>query len=156
MEAAASDGRLDIVKWLHETYPECCTDVDVAISNAAEHGHLDVVKWLSSNLPCTNPRKALIAAAGFSCVSPTRRQLDVVQYLLPKCGATDIAPAMGRAMKGMHFEVVLLVHTQHPTVTGDELQSVKDEQRYSAKPFKSNREMSEWIEENYSLDSESE
>jgi ankyrin repeat protein len=150
MEAAASDGRLDIVKWLHAAYPECCTDV--AMIKAAEHGHLDVVKWLNSNFPGNSPGRALIAAAGNFRFSPIHRQLEVVQYLLPNCAAVDVASAMGRAMDEIHFDIVLLLHTQHPTLTCAELQSMKTEQSYPVRPSSYHSEMRQWIDENYPSD----
>jgi hypothetical protein len=155
IEAAARAGRLDIVKWLHTTYPECRTDAAVsgAMNNAADSGHLEVVKWLRSGLPENNPGTALIAAAGHSCLLPTRRQLEVVQYLLPKCAASDIASATREAMLQMNFEIVLLLHSQHPTLTRDELQDIQDELSPSVEPSNFDSEVSAWIEENYPLDS---
>lgn len=44
MDLAAENGRLDIVKWLHEHRIEGCTTK--AMDNAAGNGHLEVVKWL--------------------------------------------------------------------------------------------------------------
>jgi hypothetical protein len=154
MEAVIRDGRLDVVKWLHLNYPESSVDVD--LSGAAVNGHLEVVKWISSNLPGNNPGHALIAAAGYSHLPPTGRHVEVVQYLLPKCAAVDIQVALGQAVHAKHFEIVLLLHTTHPTLTSDELQNVKSAQRFSVEPSSSNREICEWIEENYPFDSASE
>ncbi|KAF1772716.1 Ankyrin repeat-containing domain [Phytophthora cactorum] len=44
MDSAASNGHLEMVKWLHEHRDEGCT-MD-AMNRAAWNGHLDVVKWL--------------------------------------------------------------------------------------------------------------
>jgi ankyrin repeat protein len=153
MEVAASDGRLDIVKWLHGTYRECGTDVAVsrAMSTAALYGRLEVVKWLCSNLRGDNPGRALVAAAGYYL--STRSQLEVVRYLLPMCAAVDIPSAIGKAMGQMHFEIILLLHAQHPTLTSEELSDVKNRHRFSEG---SSHEVVKWIEENYPFDAESE
>ena len=46
---AASNGYLDVVKWLHENRTEGCTTH--AMDLAADNGQLDVIKWLHEN--CT-------------------------------------------------------------------------------------------------------
>ncbi len=45
---ACKGGHLEVVKWLHENRPECCTVR--AMDWAAEHGHLEVVKWLQEKI----------------------------------------------------------------------------------------------------------
>ena len=44
---AASNGHLEIVRWLSENRTEGCTRY--AMSRAAENGHLEIVKWLHEN-----------------------------------------------------------------------------------------------------------
>lgn len=47
MNYAASNGHLDVVKWLHaNNYKDCTTE---ATDKASANGHLDVVKWLHQN-----------------------------------------------------------------------------------------------------------
>jgi ankyrin repeat protein len=156
MEVTAGAGRLDIVKWLYESYPECCTDAAVssAMNSAANTGRLEVVKWLRSNLPGSTPGRVLITAAGHSRLLPTRRQLEVVRLLLPNAAAVDVATAMRKAMDERQFEIVLLLHTEHPTLTSDALQDITTEQRF-VDPSDSDSEVSAWIVENYPFDLES-
>src|SRR5437016_230119 len=47
MDFAASNGHLEVIKWLHQNRKEGCNDD--AMDNAASNGHLDVVKWLHEN-----------------------------------------------------------------------------------------------------------
>ena len=47
MDIAAQHGHLEVVKWLHLNRTEGCTTD--AIDHAAENGHLEVVKFLSEN-----------------------------------------------------------------------------------------------------------
>jgi hypothetical protein len=45
MDYAADNGRLDVLKWLHQNRNEGCTTD--AMEWAVNNGHLHVVKWLS-------------------------------------------------------------------------------------------------------------
>ena len=47
MDYAAGDGRLDVVKWLHDNRTEGCSIW--AMNLAAENGHLDVFEFLYKN-----------------------------------------------------------------------------------------------------------
>ena len=47
MDHAASYGHLDIVKFVHKTHSECCSEWTVDL--AARYGHLDIVKFLHEN-----------------------------------------------------------------------------------------------------------
>ena len=47
MDYAASEGYLDIIKWLHKHRPRDCTTE--AMDNAIMNGHIDVVDWLYCN-----------------------------------------------------------------------------------------------------------
>ena len=47
MNLAASNGHLEVVKWLHENRKEGCTYW--AMDYAASNGHLEIVKWLHYN-----------------------------------------------------------------------------------------------------------
>ncbi|KAF0692678.1 Aste57867_16263 [Aphanomyces stellatus] len=45
----ASNGHLEMLKWIYAHYPQSCTTD--ALGGAAANGHLDVVKWLHAVLP---------------------------------------------------------------------------------------------------------
>ncbi|RLN94167.1 hypothetical protein BBJ28_00020134 [Nothophytophthora sp. Chile5] len=47
MDCAATIGRLDVVQWLHEHRSEGCASA--ATDLAASNGHMDIVKWLHSH-----------------------------------------------------------------------------------------------------------
>jgi hypothetical protein len=47
MNYAASNGHLQVVKWLHEYRTEGCTAK--AMDLAARNGYLEVIKWLHEN-----------------------------------------------------------------------------------------------------------
>ncbi|GMF24410.1 unnamed protein product [Phytophthora lilii] len=72
MDGAAKRGRLDIVKYLHNTRNEGCT-VE-AMNGAVANGHLDVVKWLCGNYSerCSSDSVNLAMARG---------HVDVVAWL---------------------------------------------------------------------------
>ncbi|RHY42140.1 hypothetical protein DYB30_004738 [Aphanomyces astaci] len=86
MDAAAEDGRLDIVQYLHAHHNGvgCTTD---AIDFAAGEGHLEVVKFLRQNRSegCTEQAMNFAAAGGF---------LDVVEYLYHCTSTYDISHAL--------------------------------------------------------------
>jgi ankyrin repeat protein len=147
MEAAARAGRLDILKWLHSTYAECRSDkaMSSAMHVAAEHGRLEEVKWLRSKLPGSSQGRALIAAAKYSRFSTMRRQLEVVQFLLPNCEVVDIASAVKSAVQERHFEIMLLLHSHNPTFTSSQLQFIK--RPVSVDSSNSNWELSAWVED---------
>jgi len=47
MDFAASNGHLDVVKWLHANRHEGCTQC--AIKDAYRNGHFEIVQWLINN-----------------------------------------------------------------------------------------------------------
>jgi len=47
MDSAASNGHLEVIKWLHTNRTEGCTYK--AMDWASLKGHLEVVKWLRDN-----------------------------------------------------------------------------------------------------------
>ncbi|KAE9020791.1 hypothetical protein PR003_g12234 [Phytophthora rubi] len=51
MDAAATNGHMDVVTWLYENCNEGCTSF--AAFSAARNGHLDVLKWLYTHYPDT-------------------------------------------------------------------------------------------------------
>jgi hypothetical protein len=72
MGLAASNGHLEVVKWLHENRMEGCTKY--AMDWAAWYGHLEVVKWLHENRKEGCTKWAMDRAAEYA-------HLEVVQYL---------------------------------------------------------------------------
>jgi hypothetical protein len=52
MDYAASNGYLEVVKWLHENRKEGCTAK--AFEDATKNGHLEVVAFLEMILPKKN------------------------------------------------------------------------------------------------------
>ncbi|CAK4612559.1 unnamed protein product [Aphanomyces euteiches] len=77
MDTAASQGHLDVVKYLHATQPQVCTTN--AIDEAASNGHLDVVKWLYQNRREGSTAEALAGAA-------QEDHVLVVQWLVERQG----------------------------------------------------------------------
>ncbi|CAK4236016.1 unnamed protein product [Aphanomyces euteiches] len=77
LDAAASNGHLDIVRFLHESNQPCST---LAMDQASEHGQLDVIKYMHSvrSEGCT---KAAIERAA------TNGHTEVVYYLVEQVGA---------------------------------------------------------------------
>jgi hypothetical protein len=63
MDAAASGGHLDAVKWLHANRTEGCTSD--ALYRAAQYGHFEVVKWLYANRSESRTCEAMVKA--FRC-----------------------------------------------------------------------------------------
>lgn len=47
MDEAAANGHLNVVKWLHQNRSECCTYK--AMNEAAGNGYLQIVQWLREN-----------------------------------------------------------------------------------------------------------
>jgi hypothetical protein len=101
MNQAARNGHLNIVKWLHFNQTDVCT-VHV-MDQAAENSHLAVVKFLHENRTEGCPVYAMDRAAG-------NGHLDVLQFIheyrIEGCtvGAMDQAAANG------HLEVVKFLH----------------------------------------------
>ena len=95
MDGAALNGKLEIVKWLHENRFEGCTTK--AMDRAAGNGYIEVVKWLHENRFETFA-EAIDSAAECG-------YLDVVQFLhLNRTEGCDFALVLATA--NCHFEVV--------------------------------------------------
>ncbi|KAG9406637.1 hypothetical protein AC1031_002958 [Aphanomyces cochlioides] len=98
MDAAAADGRMDLVTWLQKnhTHVGCTTD---AMDLAAAGGHLEIVKFLHRHRTegCTENAITFAAAGGY---------LDVVEYLYNSTPSTiDMTSAIRQAMEYNHKEI---------------------------------------------------
>lgn len=69
---AASNGHLEVVKWLLRNRNEGCRIL--AIKKAAENGNLHIVKLLHENIPGIYSKSAMVDAT-------ENGQLDIVKYL---------------------------------------------------------------------------
>ncbi|RLN79578.1 hypothetical protein BBJ28_00004321 [Nothophytophthora sp. Chile5] len=126
--AAAANGRLDVLRWLH-------SELGVAlagqtITKAAENGHLDVVKWLHCN-GCEGDAWTMDGAA--SCghfeivrwLHETRKEectrramswaarngrLEIVQWLHPRLTEACTTSEMDGAARNNHKDVVQFLH----------------------------------------------
>ncbi len=101
MEFGASNGHLDVIKWLHSNRTEGCTRK--AMDSAAEHGYLEVVIWLHSNRTEGCTVGAMGSAAG-------NGHLDVVKWLHFNRTEGCTAEAMDSAASEGHLEVVKWLH----------------------------------------------
>lgn len=103
IDVAASRGHLDVVAWLHAN-----STVDratlFAMDEAAANGHLAVVQWLHENRTegCTTRAMDCAARAG---------SLDIVQWLHANRSEGCTTQAMDWAAGGGHLEVVQWLHT---------------------------------------------
>ncbi|KAF0691985.1 Aste57867_16891 [Aphanomyces stellatus] len=111
MDAAAEDGRLDIVVWLHDHADAGCTTD--AIDLAAGEGHLEVVKFLVHHRRegCTAKAMNYAAAGG---------HLDVVEFLYHCTSSYDLTHALVHAADFRQKHVVDWLEAQpfrrHPLV----------------------------------------
>ena len=98
---AASNGHLDVVKWLHEYTKEGCTHL--AMDRASENGHLEVVKWLHEHRSegCTGAAMDRAASNG---------HLEVVKWLHEHRSEGCTHLAMDYAASNGHLEIVILLH----------------------------------------------
>ncbi|TYZ66401.1 hypothetical protein PybrP1_002540 [[Pythium] brassicae (nom. inval.)] len=102
MDAAAAAGRLHIVQWVRETFPEdvCTTET---MDKVAGRGDLEMLQWLhavTSNGGCTSEAMRRAAANG---------HLEVVQWL-HESGVKGTAQAMDAAAGAGHLDVVRWLH----------------------------------------------
>jgi len=72
MDCAASNGNIEIVKWLHANRKEGCTTY--AMNNAALEGHLEIVKWLHYN------RKEGSTIFAIDCAA-SKSHIEIVKWL---------------------------------------------------------------------------
>jgi hypothetical protein len=97
LDLSASNGCLDIVKFLHQ-YVKGTTD---AMDFASAHGHFDTLKWLYYNgYDCTH--YALDNAAKFG-------HLDIVIWL-HKNGKPATTMAMDNALRSGHLDILIWLH----------------------------------------------
>ncbi|POM78987.1 Hypothetical protein PHPALM_3418 [Phytophthora palmivora] len=97
MDAAALRGHLEVVKWLHENRSEGCSVH--AMDSAAASGHLDVVQWLHENRTegCSTGAMDTAAAGG---------HLATVQWLWANREEGCTTVAVDFAIYNGHFPVV--------------------------------------------------
>ncbi|OWZ09627.1 hypothetical protein PHMEG_00017647 [Phytophthora megakarya] len=97
MDAAALRGHLKVLKWLHENRSEGCSLH--AMDSAAAGGHLDVVRWLHENRTegCSTGAMDTAAAGG---------HLTTVQWLWANRGEGCTTVAVDFAIYNGHFPVV--------------------------------------------------
>jgi hypothetical protein len=94
---AATDGRLDIVKWLHENRAEGCTTN--AMDCATGYGNLEMVKWLHENRTEGCTKDAMMMAAKYG-------HLEMVEWLYEnrtECCSKDDAKL---AAKYKHLDLI--------------------------------------------------
>lgn len=101
MDAAAANGALNVVTFLHETRSEGCTTD--AIDTAAANGHLDVVRFLHEKRVEGCTVRAMDHAA-------KNGHLDVVRYLHESRQEGCSARAMDSAASGGHLDIVQFLH----------------------------------------------
>ncbi|XP_051170260.1 ankyrin-3-like [Leptopilina boulardi] len=78
---AASNGRLEILKYLIECGVEINSDSDTPLHGAAEYGHIEIVKYLiETNYPTNNNRNSNDQSA--LDLALIKGQLEVVKYFL--------------------------------------------------------------------------
>ncbi|ETP42789.1 hypothetical protein F442_10317, partial [Phytophthora nicotianae P10297] len=98
MDGAATNGHLNVIKWLHEHRSEGCTHM--APFHAARHGHLEVIQWLHAHYPDKFVRQAMDQAAG-------NGHLHIVRWLHENCREGCTAYAMYLAARNGHLNVML-------------------------------------------------
>jgi hypothetical protein len=101
MDAAAANGHLEVVQFLHENRTEGCSTR--AMNQAARNGHLNIVKWLHFNQTDVCTVHVMDQAAENS-------HLAVVKFLHEN--RTEGCPvyARDRAAANGHLEVVKFLH----------------------------------------------
>ncbi|KAG1685609.1 hypothetical protein DVH05_007907 [Phytophthora capsici] len=101
MDAAAANGHLDVVQWLHANCSQGCTTS--AMDLAAYNGYLETVKWLHANRKegCTTDAMDGAAASG---------HLHVVKWLHEHTDGGCTTDAMDNAASGGHFELLKWLH----------------------------------------------
>lgn len=103
MDEAAANGHLQVVEWLHANRSEGCTSQ--AIKKAAFNGHLAVVQWLHEHKAFRLDRDLMLKAAW-------RGHLSVVQYIVEHGDRSEWWT--GQEMKGAaregHIQTVRWMH----------------------------------------------
>jgi len=98
MTVAASNGYLDIVKFLHKNKLSGCTDF--AIERAALNGHLNVVKWIYKNQSTRGIATFPIDNAA------SNGHLDIVKWLYQNCRSKYSFIATLNAKLNGHLDVL--------------------------------------------------
>ncbi|RLN96148.1 hypothetical protein BBJ28_00013346 [Nothophytophthora sp. Chile5] len=101
MAQAAENGHLNVVQWLHAN--NCEHDDASALESAALCGHFEIVRWLHDNLHDECTRRAMTWAAGAG-------HLEIVQWLHPRLTEGCTTSAMDAAAKNNHMDVVQWLH----------------------------------------------
>ena len=94
MNAAAANGHLDVIEWLHNNCTDGCTKS--AMDGAAENGHLDVIEWLYENRTEGCSTNALHGAA-------ENGHLDVVEWLCENISDFDIKTIKNSVKCATHY-----------------------------------------------------
>ncbi|KAK1943427.1 putative ankyrin repeat protein [Phytophthora citrophthora] len=110
MDAAAANGHLDVVKWLHVNYSQGCTTR--AMDLAACNGHLETVKKLHANRREGCTTKAMDGAGEYG-------HLHVVKWLHEHRSEGCTNEAMDGAADRGHFEMMKWLHENRPEIYPD-------------------------------------
>ncbi|KAJ3100377.1 hypothetical protein HDU97_002252 [Phlyctochytrium planicorne] len=102
MYAAAENGDLETIKWLHANWPNKFLEVDSPMDAAAANGHLKVLQWLHLNRSEGCTQKAMDFAA-------SKGHLDVVVWLHEN-RTEGCSFAMNGAARNGHLDVVKWLH----------------------------------------------
>ncbi|KAJ1342656.1 hypothetical protein BSLG_002754 [Batrachochytrium salamandrivorans] len=105
MDCAARHGHLEVVQFLHTHRSEGCTSV--AMDSAAAYGHFDIIQWLHLNRTegCTWAAMDSAAASGY---------LEIVQFLHSSRTEGCTVAAMDTAAREGHLHVVQWLHANRP------------------------------------------
>ncbi|KAI9990944.1 hypothetical protein PInf_018562 [Phytophthora infestans] len=103
LELAASNGQLDVLKWLHEhgDGKDCLTMS--AFDDAAKNGHLEVVRWMHEN------RSEGCTTRAMDCAARSGR-FDILIWLHEHRQEGCTTQAMDWAARAGHLEVVQWLH----------------------------------------------
>lgn len=108
LDAAATNGHLQLVKWLHERHMPCSTK---AMDGAAEFGHHAIVEWLHHNRTEGCTKKAVFDAAW----SGDFRMLTFLRSKREECFSDDAVQkaVRGAASRG-HLEIAIWLKLNYP------------------------------------------
>ncbi|RLN95524.1 hypothetical protein BBJ28_00021025 [Nothophytophthora sp. Chile5] len=100
MDGAAANGHLTVMRWLHEHRTEGCSPD--AMNSAAANGHLEVTKWLKRRYQWSSDALTAAAKSGAD---------EVVTWFLDACDETRFRfrPALLEAAANGHVKVVRLL-----------------------------------------------
>ncbi|GMF10268.1 unnamed protein product [Phytophthora lilii] len=103
MDMAASNGHLEVVKWLHHHHTDGCTTQ--ALDSAARNGHLHVVQWLHGNRTEGGTTAAMDGAA-------TAGHLDVLKWLHDHRHEGCTTSAMNGAARENRLNILQWLHVK--------------------------------------------